>query len=148
MQFIASGITDVGLKREGNEDSFSTEGSLGLYIVADGMYSSEFKHGPLSIVENEYPIIFTVAPNDAEQIVNHLSEVECRGARIILIGEDNTLLRRYVSDEDYLLVPTSNQYLSPILQAIPLQLLAYHLATYKNIDPDYPRNISKTLTVR
>jgi glucosamine--fructose-6-phosphate aminotransferase (isomerizing) len=118
------------------------------YIVADGMYSSEFKHGPLSIVDEGYPIIFTIAPNDAEHIVNHLAEVECRGARIIATGEDHPLLRRYVKDDDFLIVPSSSQYLSPILQAIPLQLIAYHLATYKNIDPDYPRNISKTLTVR
>jgi glucosamine--fructose-6-phosphate aminotransferase (isomerizing) len=118
------------------------------YIVADGMYSSEFKHGPLSVVSNGYPIIFTVAPNDSEELVNHLSEVQCRGARIILTGEDHLLLRRYVAEEDYLVVPNSSRYLSPILQVIPLQLLAYYLATYKNIDPDYPRNISKTLTVR
>jgi glucosamine--fructose-6-phosphate aminotransferase (isomerizing) len=112
------------------------------------MYSSEFKHGPLSIVTNGYPIVFTVAPNDSEELVNHLSEVECRGARIILTGEDHPLLRRYVAEENYLVVPNSNHYLSPILQVIPLQLLAYYLATYKNIDPDFPRNISKTLTVR
>ncbi|MHA2405911.1 MAG: glutamine--fructose-6-phosphate transaminase (isomerizing) [Candidatus Hermodarchaeia archaeon] len=118
------------------------------YIVADGMYSSEFKHGPLSIVDEGYPILFTIAPNDAEHIVNHLAEVECRGARIIATGEDHPLLRRYVKNDDFLVVPPSSQYLSPILQAIPLQLIAYHLATYKNIDPDYPRNISKTLTVR
>ncbi|MFX0079156.1 MAG: glutamine--fructose-6-phosphate transaminase (isomerizing) [Candidatus Hermodarchaeota archaeon] len=118
------------------------------YIVADGMYSSEFKHGPLSIVESGYPIIFTIAPNDAEHIVNHLAEVECRGARMIATGENHSLLRRYIREEDFLIVPKSSQYLSPILQAIPLQLIAYHLATYKNIDPDYPRNISKTLTVR
>jgi glucosamine--fructose-6-phosphate aminotransferase (isomerizing) len=118
------------------------------YIVADGMYSSEFKHGPLSIVDEGYPILFTIAPNDSEHIVNHLAEVECRGARIIATGEDHPLLRRYVSEDDFLVVPNSSKYLSPILQAIPLQLLAYHLATYKNIDPDYPRNISKTLTVR
>ncbi len=118
------------------------------YIVADGMYSSEFKHGPLSIVSEGYPIIFTVAPNDAEHLVNHLSEVECRGARIILTAEENSLLRRYVAEKDYLTVPSSSHYLSPILQAIPLQLIAYHLAVFKKIDPDYPRNISKTLTVR
>ncbi len=118
------------------------------YIVADGMYSSEFKHGPLSIVEEGYPIVFTIAPKDSEHLVNHLAEVECRGARIIITGEDHPLLRRYVKDDDFFLIPESNQYLSPILQAIPLQLMAYHLATYKNIDPDYPRNISKTLTVR
>ncbi len=118
------------------------------YIVADGMYSSEFKHGPLSIVDEGYPIVFSIAPNDAEHIVNHLAEVECRGARIIAIGEEHPLLRRYVNEDDFLEVPKSSQYLSPILQAIPLQLIAYHLATYKNIDPDYPRNISKTLTVR
>ncbi|MFX1576279.1 MAG: glutamine--fructose-6-phosphate transaminase (isomerizing) [Promethearchaeota archaeon] len=118
------------------------------YIVADGMYSSEFKHGPLSIVDEGYPVVFTIAPNDAEHIVNHLAEVECRGARILATGEPHPLIRRYVNEEDFLTVPKSSQYLSPILQVIPLQLLAYHLATYKDIDPDYPRNISKTLTVR
>ncbi|MFX1562781.1 MAG: glutamine--fructose-6-phosphate transaminase (isomerizing) [Promethearchaeota archaeon] len=118
------------------------------YIVADGMYSSEFKHGPLSIVGDKYPIIFAIAPEDEEQLVNHLAEVECRGARIILAAEPHPLLRRYVAEVDYLSIPKSNRYISPILQAIPLQLLAYHLAVYKGIDPDYPKNISKTLTVR
>ncbi|MFX1563018.1 MAG: glutamine--fructose-6-phosphate transaminase (isomerizing) [Promethearchaeota archaeon] len=118
------------------------------YIVADGMYSSEFKHGPLSIVGDNYPIIFTIAPQDEEQLINHLSEVECRGARIIVAAEEHNLLRRYVAEEDYLIIPPSNHFISPILQAIPLQLLAYHLAVHKGIDPDYPRNISKTLTVR
>ena len=117
------------------------------YISAEAMYSSEFKHGPLSIVENGYPVIYVVAPNDKYYVISHISEVECRDGRPIVVGEHIDGLEKYVRDGDYFEIPKSSQLISSILAAIPLQLLALYMSIERGIDPDYPRNLSKTLTV-
>ena len=117
------------------------------YISAEAMYSSEFKHGPLSIVENGYPVIYVVAPNDKYYVTSHVSEVECRDGRSIVIGEHIKGLDKHVKPGDYLEIPKSSQLIAPILTIIPLQLLALYMSIERGIDPDYPRNLSKTLTV-
>ncbi|MCF2142120.1 MAG: glutamine--fructose-6-phosphate transaminase (isomerizing) [Candidatus Heimdallarchaeota archaeon] len=117
------------------------------YISAEAMYSSEFKHGPLSIVENGYPVIYVVAPNDKYYVISHVSEVECRDGRPIVVGEHIDGLDKHVKEGDYFEIPKSSQLISPILAAIPLQLLALYMSIERGIDPDYPRNLSKTLTV-
>ncbi|NHJ04086.1 MAG: glutamine--fructose-6-phosphate transaminase (isomerizing) [Candidatus Heimdallarchaeota archaeon] len=117
------------------------------YISAEAMYSSEFKHGPLSIVSDGYPVIYVVAPNDKYYVISHISEVECRDGRPIVVGEQINGLDKYVKEGDYFEIPKSSQLISPILAAIPLQLLALYMSIERGIDPDYPRNLSKTLTV-
>jgi glucosamine--fructose-6-phosphate aminotransferase (isomerizing) len=117
------------------------------YISAEAMYSSEFKHGPLSIVEDGYPVIYVVAPKDRYYVISHISEVECRDGRPIIIGEKIDGLEKHVAKTDYFEIPKSSQLISPILAAIPLQLLALYMSIERGIDPDYPRNLSKTLTV-
>jgi len=117
------------------------------YISAEAMYSSEFKHGPLSIVEDGYPVIYVVAPNDKYYVISHVSEVECRDGRPIVIGEHIEGLDKHVKEGDYFEIPKSSQLISPILAVIPLQLLALYMSLERGIDPDYPRNLSKTLTV-
>ncbi|MFX0023257.1 MAG: glutamine--fructose-6-phosphate transaminase (isomerizing) [Candidatus Hermodarchaeota archaeon] len=117
------------------------------YISAEAMYSSEFKHGPLSIVEDGYPVIYIVAPKDKYYVTSHVSEVECRDGRPIVIGEHIEGLDKHVKPGDYFEIPKSSQLISPILAVIPLQLLALYMSIERGIDPDYPRNLSKTLTV-
>ncbi len=118
------------------------------YVHCEGMYSSEFKHGPLSIVTPGYPIIYVTAPDDAWMMINHISEATCRGARAIIVGEHNKDLKAYASlPYDFIEVPTAGQRLNPLISVIPLQLLSYHLSIKKGIDPDFPRNLSKTITV-
>ena len=117
------------------------------YISAEAMYSSEFKHGPLSIVADGYPVIYVVAPNDKYYVISHISEVECRDGRPIVVGEHIDDIEKYVKKGDYFEIPKSSQLISPILAAIPLQLLALYMSIDRGIDPDYPRNLSKTLTV-
>ncbi|HUU79349.1 MAG TPA: glutamine--fructose-6-phosphate transaminase (isomerizing) [candidate division Zixibacteria bacterium] len=117
------------------------------YISAEAMYSSEFKHGPLSIVSDGYPVIYVVAPDDKYYVISHISEVECRDGRPIVVGEQIDGLDKYVKEGDYFEIPKSSQLISPILAAIPLQLLALYMSIERGIDPDYPRNLSKTLTV-
>jgi glucosamine--fructose-6-phosphate aminotransferase (isomerizing) len=117
------------------------------YISAEAMYSSEFKHGPLSIVEDGYPVIYVVAPKDKYYVTSHVSEVECRDGRPIVIGEHIKGLDKHVKPGDYFEIPKSSQLISPVLAVIPLQLLALYMSIERGIDPDYPRNLSKTLTV-
>ncbi|MFZ0535095.1 MAG: glutamine--fructose-6-phosphate transaminase (isomerizing) [Anaerolineales bacterium] len=125
------------------------EGALKLKEVTDihseGLLSTEFKHGPLAAVRNGYPIIFIAGPEDVSLIVSGINEVSCRGARTIVIGEEDSRLQSNASD--FIIVPRTGPIYNPILSIIPLQLLAYHLSVSRGFDPDYPQNLSKTLTV-
>ena len=125
------------------------EGALKLkeitYSHCEGMLSSEFKHGPLSSVYEGYPVIFVTAPDDAAMMVNHVNEVTCRGGRAIAVAAEDALLRQNV--HEYLLLPSAGQEVTTLLSALPLQLVSYYMSVERGIDPDFPRNLSKTLTV-
>ncbi len=125
------------------------EGALKLkeitYAHCEGMLSTEFKHGPLSAVHDGYPVIFVAGPQDVPLIISAVNEVTCRGGRAIAIAEEHPQLRRNV--HDYIVLPRSNPFINPLLATLPLQLLAYEISVARGIDPDFPRNLSKTLTV-
>jgi glucosamine--fructose-6-phosphate aminotransferase (isomerizing) len=125
------------------------EGALKLkeitYAHCEGIFSSEFKHGPLSSVEDGYPVVFVTAPGDETMMINHVNEVTVRGGRAIAIAAEHPALRANV--HDYLVVPQADRFLTPILETVVVQLIAYHLSVARGIDPDFPRNLSKTLTV-
>jgi len=125
------------------------EGALKLkeitYAHCEGMLSTEFKHGPLSAVTNGYPILFAVPPTDVPLIVSGINEVTCRGARAIAIGQEDARLRANASD--MITLPESSPEISALLAVLPLQLLSYHMSVARGYDPDFPRNLSKTLTV-
>jgi glucosamine--fructose-6-phosphate aminotransferase (isomerizing) len=145
-------VKDLYCLGYGFTDGVAREGALKIkeivYNHCEGMYSSEFKHGPLSIVQDGYPVIFITTREDSWMVINHLSEVRVRGGRTIIVGEYEDKLKHYVdSDLDYMVVPISNLFLNPILDVIPLQLLSYFLSVDLGINPDLPRNLSKTLTV-
>ncbi|MFX1388042.1 MAG: SIS domain-containing protein, partial [Promethearchaeota archaeon] len=146
-----SKIDAMSLLGYGITHGVALEGALKIreinYISAEAMYSSEFKHGPLSIVEDGYPVIYVVAPKDKYYVTSHVSEVECRDGRPIVIGEHIKGLDKHVKAGDYFEIPKSSQLISPILTVIPLQLLALFMSIERGINPDYPRNLSKTLTV-
>jgi glucosamine--fructose-6-phosphate aminotransferase (isomerizing) len=115
------------------------------YAHCEGMFSSEFKHGPLSAVHHGYPVLFITAPGDEMMMINHVNEVTTRRKRTIALAAEHPALRSNV--HDYLVVPDAGRFLSPILLTLPAQLIAYHLSVARGIDPDFPRNLSKTLTV-
>ena len=125
------------------------EGALKLkeitYAHCEGMLSTEFKHGPLSAVTAGFPIIVVAGPADAPLIVSALNEVKVRGARTITIAEDDARLR--ANGDVLVAIPTSDPMVNALLAVLPLQLLAYHMSVRRGIDPDFPRNLSKTLTV-
>jgi glucosamine--fructose-6-phosphate aminotransferase (isomerizing) len=125
------------------------EGALKLkeitYAHCEGMLSSEFKHGPLSAVTKGFPVLFVAGAQDVPQIISGVNEVTCRGGRAIVIGQDDPRLQANASD--MILIPSADPLVSTLLAVIPLQLLAYHMSVGRGYDPDFPRNLSKTLTV-
>jgi glucosamine--fructose-6-phosphate aminotransferase (isomerizing) len=133
----------------GSTYPIALEGALKLKEVTDihaeGLLSTEFKHGPLAVVRDGYPIIFIAGPEDVSLIISGINEVACRGAQTIVVSEENPRLRSNASG--LISIPTAGSIYNPILSIIPLQLLAYRLSISRGFDPDYPRNLSKTLTV-
>jgi glucosamine--fructose-6-phosphate aminotransferase (isomerizing) len=125
------------------------EGALKLkeitYAHCEGMLSTEFKHGPLSAVYDGYPVIFVAGPEDVPLLVSGINETTCRGGHAIAIGEDDESLRG--NADDLIVVPEAGAVLNPLLATLPLQLLSYRLSVARGNDPDFPRNLSKTLTV-
>jgi glutamine---fructose-6-phosphate transaminase (isomerizing) len=127
------------------------EGALKLkeisYIHAEGYPAGEMKHGPIALIDEELPVV-VLAPKDHlyEKIASNIQEVKSRGGKIIVVTND--------SDGDAcrnsgkcILVPKSNPYLSTVLMAIPMQLLAYHIGVLRGCDVDQPRNLAKSVTV-
>jgi glucosamine--fructose-6-phosphate aminotransferase (isomerizing) len=129
--------------------AIALEGALKLkeitYAHCEGMLSTEFKHGPLSAVSKGFPIIFCAGPNDVPLIISGINEVKVRGARTITIGEEDARLR--ANGDDLVVIPKSDAQISALLGVLPLQLLSYHMSVLRGFDPDFPRNLSKTLTV-
>jgi glucosamine--fructose-6-phosphate aminotransferase (isomerizing) len=127
------------------------EGALKLkeisYIHAEGYPAAEMKHGPIALIDENMPVVF-VAPHDQvyQKVLANMQEVKARGGRILaLTSEGNGDLGRLVDQE--LHVPPVAPLLSPVVTAIPLQLLAYHIAVLRGCDVDRPRNLAKSVTV-
>jgi glutamine---fructose-6-phosphate transaminase (isomerizing) len=129
--------------------AIALEGALKLkevtYAHCEGMLSTEFKHGPLSAVSKDFPVLFAAGREDGPLIVSGINETTCRGGRAIVICEEDSRLRANAGD--LLIVPESDALLNPLLETVPFQLLAYRLSVAHEYDPDFPRNLSKTLTV-
>ncbi len=149
---VAAGINawnDLYCLGYGATYPIALEGALKLkeitYAHCEGMLSTEFKHGPLSAVTKDYPILFAAGPQDVPLIVSGLNEVTCRGARAIAIGQDDPRLRANASE--VIVIPDSTPEVAALLAVLPLQLVSYHMSVLRGCDPDFPRNLSKTLTV-
>ena len=129
--------------------AIALEGALKIkevtYTHCEGMLSTEFKHGPLSAVDEGFPILFVAGPEDVPLMVSGINETACRGARTVVIAQEDPRLR--ANARGVLVLPPSDPLLAPILGVIPLQLLSYRLSVARGHDPDFPRNLSKTLTV-
>ena len=105
------------------------------------------KHGPLALIEEGLPVVI-LAPKDRyfEKTISNMQEVIARGGKVILITNENN---RVISENVRftLEIPETNEHLTPFLMTLPLQLLAYHVASLKNCDIDKPRNLAKSVTV-
>jgi glucosamine--fructose-6-phosphate aminotransferase (isomerizing) len=129
------------------------EGKLKLmeiaYIPSIAYPAGESKHGPISLVELGFPVIF-VCPKDGthKTIISNIMEMKARGASIIVVVEKGDEEIRKLAD-DYLEIETGlPEVLSPIPFVIPLQLFAYYMAIERGTDPDKPRNLAKSVTVK
>ncbi len=129
--------------------AIALEGALKLkeitYAHCEGMLSTEFKHGPLSAVSKGFPIFFVAGPQDVPLIISGINEVKVRGARAITIAQEDARLR--ANGDDLVVIPPSDPQIAALLGVLPLQLLSYHMSVLRGYDPDFPRNLSKTLTV-
>ena len=127
------------------------EGALKLkelsYLHAEGYPAGEMKHGPLALIEDGLPVI-VIAPKDKyfEKTMSNMQEVIARGGKILFIT-DNKKESLNENIRFSLRVPHIDNFLSPILLTLPLQMLAYHVALLKNCDVDKPRNLAKSVTV-
>ena len=127
------------------------EGALKLkeisYIHAEGYPAAEMKHGPIALIDEDMPVVF-MAPRSAvySKVLVNIEEVKTRGGRVIaLVTRREDDLARKV---DHLIpVPATLPLLQPIVNVVPLQLLAYHIAVLRGCDVDRPRNLAKTVTV-
>jgi glucosamine--fructose-6-phosphate aminotransferase (isomerizing) len=127
------------------------EGALKLkeisYIHAEGYPAAEMKHGPIALIDEKTPTVF-LAPSGAyyDKTLSNLQEIKARkGPIIALATEGNTQIAKMA--EDILYLPPTMDAVFPLLAAIPLQLLAYHIAVIRGCDVDKPRNLAKSVTV-
>ena len=135
----------------GSSFPIALEGALKLkelsYLHAEGYPAGEMKHGPLALIEEGLPVV-VLASKDRyfDKTISNMQEVIARGGQIILISNDNN---NVISENVRfaLEIPKTDNFLTPFLMTIPLQLLAYHVASLKNYDIDKPRNLAKSVTV-
>ena len=127
------------------------EGALKLkeisYIHAEGYAAGELKHGPIALIDETVPVI-CIAPKDAlfEKTISNMQEVAARGGRIVLISDADP--HEIGGDVmHHARMPSVHPFVSPIISAIPIQLIAYHTAVFMGTDVDQPRNLAKSVTV-
>ena len=127
------------------------EGALKLkeisYIHAEGYAAGELKHGPIALIDKQMPVLALV-PQDSvyQKIVSNVEEVKARHGRLILVGTKGDQKLEQIA-ETVLYLPAINEEINPILYSIPLQLLAYQIASLRGCDVDQPRNLAKSVTV-
>jgi glucosamine--fructose-6-phosphate aminotransferase (isomerizing) len=128
------------------------EGALKLkeisYIHAEGYAAGELKHGPIALIDENVPVI-VIAPRDDlyEKTVSNMEEVAARGGKIVLLTDDQGLAANGHATFQRIRVPEAHPFISPLLYAIPVQLIAYHAAVFIGTDVDQPRNLAKSVTV-
>lgn len=127
------------------------EGALKLkeisYIHAEGYPAAEMKHGPIALISHEMPVV-VIAPSAGmyEKVVSNIQEIKARKGKIISIITEGDVVVKNLSDYS-ISIPDTEECLVPLLAAIPLQLMAYHIAVVKGCDVDQPRNLAKSVTV-
>ncbi len=135
----------------GNLYPLAIEGALKLkemsYVHAEGYPAGEFKHGPLSLIDEHMPVVALVPSGKLrEKMLSDISDVRTRGAAVFAVANEGEAIgAELVSNVVY--VPRASDHITPILMAVPLQLLAYHIAVKRGCDVDRPRHLVKAVTV-
>ena len=128
------------------------EGALKLkeisYIHAEGYAAGELKHGPIALIDENMPVI-VIAPHDRifEKTVSNMQEVAARGGKIILITDSKGAAQASIKTMETIILPDVPEIISPIIYALPIQMLAYFTAVFMGTDVDQPRNLAKSVTV-
>jgi glucosamine--fructose-6-phosphate aminotransferase (isomerizing) len=128
------------------------EGALKLkeisYIHAEGYAAGEMKHGPIALIDKSVPVI-AIAPSGPlfEKTASNLQEAAARGGQIIVFSDAEGAAKLRSIAAETVIIPTTDPFAAPILHAIPVQMLAYHVAVLKGTDVDQPRNLAKSVTV-
>jgi glucosamine--fructose-6-phosphate aminotransferase (isomerizing) len=141
-------ITDIYVLGRGIHLPIAREAALKLkelsYIHAEGIPGGELKHGPLALMDsNVYVIIINPSDSTYNDTLNSANEIKARGAKIIGISDKkNDVYDHWIE------IPSVDEALYPIVEIVPIQLLAYYSALEKKTDPDYPRNLAKSVTVK
>jgi len=105
------------------------------------------KHGPIALIDENFPTV-AICPSDSvyDKMISNIQEIKARNGKIIAIAtEGNEEIKKMV--EDVIYIPKTLEILTPVLSVIPLQLFAYYMSVSKGIDPDYPRNLAKAVSV-
>ena len=143
---------DVLYLGRGTSYAVALEGALKLkeisYIHAEAYAAGELKHGPIALIDDAVPVI-VVAPRDAlfEKTASNLQEVVARGGKVVLLSDAEGVAELGDYAWRTVTLPSVDPFVSPILYAVPVQLLAYHTAVLKGTDVDQPRNLAKSVTV-
>ena len=140
---------DMFFLGRGTDYAVSLEGSLKLkeisYIHSESYASGELKHGPIALIENGITVIATMTnPNLVEKSISNVQEVVTRGAKVLAITSEDI---KNDGLSEIIKIPKTNEFISPILSVIPMQLFAYYISKEKGLDVDKPRNLAKSVTV-
>jgi len=144
--------TDVLYLGRGPSYPLALEGALKLkeisYIHAEGYAAGELKHGPIALIDQAMPVI-AIAPSGPlfEKTASNLQEAAARGGQIIVFSDAAGAARLEKIVTETIIIPEIHPFAAPILHAIPVQMLAYHVAILKGTDVDQPRNLAKSVTV-
>jgi glutamine---fructose-6-phosphate transaminase (isomerizing) len=143
---------DVLYLGRGTSYPLALEGALKLkeisYIHAEGYAAGELKHGPIALIDETMPVV-VIAPHDRvfDKTVSNMQEVAARGGRIILVTDPKGAKQATVQSLVTLTLPEMPSTVTPLVYAIPVQLIAYHTAVIMGTDVDQPRNLAKSVTV-
>ncbi|MDC3168244.1 glutamine--fructose-6-phosphate transaminase (isomerizing) [Prochlorococcus sp. AH-716-D22] len=142
-------IKDVIFLGRGINYPIALEGALKLkeisYIHAAGYPAGEMKHGPIALLDKKVPVISIASPGEVfDKVISNAQEAKARDAYLIGVAPQCNETEIF----DYLMtIPSTNEWISPLLNIIPLQLLSYHIAAHRGLDVDQPRNLAKSVTV-
>jgi glucosamine--fructose-6-phosphate aminotransferase (isomerizing) len=152
MAHLIAPARDVLYLGRGPDYPMALEGALKLkeisYIHAEGYAAGEMKHGPIALIDDHVPVI-VIAPSGPlfEKTVSNMQEVRARGGKIVLISDAEGLAEAGEGCMATIEMPKVHPLIAPLVYAVPVQLLAYHVAVEKGTDVDQPRNLAKSVTV-
>jgi len=152
MAHLIAGARDVLYLGRGTDYPLALEGALKLkeisYIHAEGYAAGEMKHGPIALIDDAVPVI-VIAPSGPlfDKTVSNMQEVQARGGKVVLISDYDGVQAAGEGCIATITMPKVHPLIAPLVYAVPVQLLAYHVAVAKGTDVDQPRNLAKSVTV-